>query len=65
MPAAIKLPAELATIADAADRLKVDRKTVRRWIAEGILTAYRIGPQLVRIDLDSIKAVRLGSGDAR
>jgi excisionase family DNA binding protein len=34
--------------------LKVDPKTVRRYITDGWLTAYRVGPKLIRIDRDSI-----------
>lgn len=58
---ASKLGSTLATINEACEYFGVDRGTVRRWIADGTLTAYRVGPHLVRIDLDSIKAVRIGS----
>jgi excisionase family DNA binding protein len=47
------------TIAQAAAYFGVDVKTVRRWIAQGRLTAYRIGPRLIRIDRESI--IKLGS----
>jgi excisionase family DNA binding protein len=32
----------------------VDEKTVRRWISQGRLTAYRVGPRLIRVDRESI-----------
>ncbi|SBS78254.1 Gene 36 protein (modular protein) [uncultured Mycobacterium sp.] len=32
----------------------VDPKTIRRWIARGYLTAYRVGPKLIRVDRASI-----------
>ena len=32
----------------------VDPKTVRRWIAEGRLSAKRIGPRLIRLDRDEV-----------
>jgi excisionase family DNA binding protein len=47
------------TINQTADYFGVDVKTVRRWIAHGRLTAYRVGPRLIRIDRESI--LKLGS----
>ena len=35
----------LLTIPEVAERLRVDPKTVRRWIAGGELAAYRVGRQ--------------------
>lgn len=40
----------LISIADAAELRGVCPKTIRRWVAAGILPAYRTGPRLVRID---------------
>lgn len=43
------------TVAQAAARLGVHDRTVRRYIREGILPAERVGPRLLRIkvaDLD-------------
>jgi excisionase family DNA binding protein len=42
------------TLADAAARTAVSTRTLRRWIAEGRLQAYRVGPRLVRLDPDSV-----------
>jgi excisionase family DNA binding protein len=42
------------TIKQTAEFFGVDDKTIRRWIAQGRLTAYRIGPRLIRIDRESI-----------
>ncbi|MGB3229584.1 MAG: helix-turn-helix domain-containing protein [Mycobacterium sp.] len=47
------LPAS-PTIKAAAEHLGVDPKTVRRWISQGRLTAYRVGPRLIRIDRASL-----------
>lgn len=41
----------LASIADAAAYADVSARTVRRYIAAGRLTGYRVGPRLVKIDL--------------
>jgi excisionase family DNA binding protein len=48
---------DLITIADAAERLSVSTKTVRRYIADGTLLAVRIGPRLVRIPAASLSAL--------
>jgi len=44
------------TIADAAEYLQISDRTVRRLIADGELTGYRIGrsSRLIRVDLDEI-----------
>ena len=42
------------TIKHTANYFGVDEKTVRRWIAHGRLTAYRVGPRLIRVDRESI-----------
>ncbi len=42
------------TIPEAADRLKVSTKTIRRLIADGELPARRIGARMIRVDLDAI-----------
>jgi excisionase family DNA binding protein len=44
----------LVSINDAADHLGVDQMTIRRWIAKGKITGYRIGPKLMRVDMDEI-----------
>lgn len=42
------------TLQSAADRLAVDTRTVRRWIAAGRLKAYRTGPRLLRVDIEEV-----------
>lgn len=46
----------LATLNDAAEYACVSTKTIRRRIAAGDLTAYRLGPRLLRVDLDELDA---------
>ena len=41
---------ELLTIAEAAKTLKVSTVTIHRWLKQGRLTAYRVGPRAIRID---------------
>ena len=38
------------TLADGAARLEVNPRTIRRYIADGRLTGYRVGPRLIRLD---------------
>ncbi|WP_375432114.1 excisionase family DNA-binding protein [uncultured Friedmanniella sp.] len=44
----------LGTVYDAADRVKVSPRTVRKWLADGDLTTYRHGARLIRVDLDEV-----------
>ncbi|AWG65288.1 DNA-binding protein [Mycobacteroides abscessus] len=47
----------------AADLAQVHVSTVRRWIKDGHLKAWRAGPRLLRIDRDELMAF-LGGGAA-
>jgi len=52
-------PQRLFTLADAANELGLSQRTIRRYIAAGRIAAYRVGPRVVRVDLDEIdKLVR-------
>ena len=42
------------TVNSAADWVGVHPGTLRRWIREGRLTAYRVGPRRLRIDPASL-----------
>jgi excisionase family DNA binding protein len=48
--------AEIVSIAAAADHYDLSRQTVRRWIASGKITGHRVGPRLIRVDLEEIEA---------
>lgn len=47
-------PDSLISIDEAAARLDVSTKTIRRRISDGTLKAVRIGPRLIRIDAASL-----------
>jgi excisionase family DNA binding protein len=47
-------PRRPATIERAAEHYGVNERTIRRWIASGRLRAYRVGPKLIRVDLDDL-----------
>lgn len=49
-----KNPRNFESVADVAARYRVTTRTVRRWIAEGRLTAYRVGPTLIRLDVAEV-----------
>ena len=42
-------------IAEAAEILGISTRTIRRRIADGSLPAYRVGPQLIRLDLNDVQ----------
>ena len=67
MPAS-KLPRRLASLAEAANYAAVNPRTIRRRVADGTLTGYRMGPRLLRIDLneldDFIRPIPAGDGNA-
>jgi excisionase family DNA binding protein len=47
----------LGSLNAAAEYAGVHVKTVRRWISEGRLTGYRLGPRLIKVDLDQLDAM--------
>lgn len=48
---------KFVSIQDAADRAQVSTKFVRRRIADGTLTGYRVGARIIRVDLDEFDAL--------
>jgi excisionase family DNA binding protein len=54
-----------ATIADAAQYLKVSDPTLRAMIKQGRITGYRNGTRLVRVDLNEIDANMVPFGGGR
>jgi len=48
---------ESLTIKQAAASKAVSTKTIRRWIALGLLPAERLGPRLIRIRAADLEAV--------
>lgn len=41
---------DLVTLDQAAEVCQVTPKTIRRWISDGRVTGYRLGPRLLRVD---------------
>jgi excisionase family DNA binding protein len=50
-------PTQYITCREAAERLHVSPKSIRRRIAEGDLTGYRIGPKALRVDAAEVEAL--------
>lgn len=44
----------LTTLKVAAEYADVHPRTLRRWIAAGRVPAYRLGPRLIKVDLDEL-----------
>ena len=55
---------ELIGLQEAAERCDVSYRTVRRWIAEGRLSAVRIGPRLLKVSLADLDALHQPVGGA-
>ncbi|MGH3966601.1 MAG: helix-turn-helix domain-containing protein [Mycobacterium sp.] len=50
------MPKRLVSLSAAAEYADVNPRTLRRHVASGRLTAYRVGPRLIKIDLDELEA---------
>jgi excisionase family DNA binding protein len=65
----LKAKRRLAGITEAAEYADVSARTVRRYVSDGRLTGFRVGPRLVKIDLDELDRIIRpipagGGGDA-
>lgn len=54
-PNSTATPRRFGTMRDGAQILKCDPDTIRRYISQGRLTAYRVGDRLLRVDLDEVE----------
>ncbi|PND54350.1 hypothetical protein CRM90_28470 [Mycobacterium sp. ENV421] len=52
--------AKKITIEQVAEQFGVSTRTVRRYIADGRLTAYRVGPRMIRLDAEQASQQLLG-----
>ncbi|MGH2584581.1 MAG: helix-turn-helix domain-containing protein [Dehalococcoidia bacterium] len=48
---------DLLTVAEAARLLRVSRVTMRRWLKQGRLPSYRVGPRSVRVRREDLEKV--------
>jgi len=54
----MKRPVLIST-AEAARRLGVSPNTIRNYVANGQLTAIRVGPKLLKFDADEVDSLRI------
>lgn len=47
-------PRRLTSVQAAADYADVSTRSIRRWIASGLIPGYRVGPRLVKVDLNDL-----------
>ncbi|MDN4639693.1 helix-turn-helix domain-containing protein [Agreia sp. PsM10] len=45
------------TLQEGAEIGGVTKQTMRRYISDGKVEAYRFGPRLIRVNLDSVRAL--------
>jgi excisionase family DNA binding protein len=45
------------SVAAAAAYADVSTRTLRRYISHGRLTGYRVGPRLIKVDLNEVDAI--------
>jgi excisionase family DNA binding protein len=50
-------PRGLVRLDTAAEQFDCSVRTIRRMIASGAITGYRVGPRMLRVDLQEIDAV--------
>ena len=43
-------PKQTISLAEGARRAGVHQRTLRRWINDGIITGYHLGPRMLRLD---------------
>ncbi len=65
MTMAADLDSELLTIAEAAKLLKISTVTLARWLKQGRLPAYHVGPRAVRIRRQDLAAMLRPTGTSR
>jgi excisionase family DNA binding protein len=57
-----------ASVRKAAEAFDVNPRTIHKWICDGLISSYRVGHRLIKVDLDEVerRAVRpIPTGEAR
>ncbi|WP_427174478.1 helix-turn-helix domain-containing protein [Arthrobacter sp. 92] len=60
---------KFASLATAAEIAGVSTKSIRRYIAAGRITGYRVGPRMIRVNIselqDLLAPIPTGTADSR
>lgn len=56
-PQPTSVPRRFGSLTRGADILDCDEKTIRRYVSQGLLTGYRVGPRNIRVDLNEVEAL--------
>ncbi len=51
---AMAAPGRLRSLRKAAEEYGLNPYTLRRWIRDGLISSYQVGPKLIMVDLDEI-----------
>jgi len=49
-----------ATLKEAAERFGISQTTLRRYVADQRITAHRVGPRLIRVDIEQVERELFG-----
>ena len=55
------VPRKFISPTQAAEIYGVSRRSIARYITQGLLPAYRIGPRNIRLDADEVERILLGN----
>ena len=50
-------PKQTISLAEGARRARVHQRTLRRWIDDGIIAGYYVGPRVLRVDPAEIDSI--------
>lgn len=53
--------AHSATVKEIAEKYGISPTTIRRYVAEGRITAHRLGPKLIRLDPAQVEQELFGT----
>jgi excisionase family DNA binding protein len=57
MPTPAAAQPDWGSLQDAADLLDCSTRTIRNYVARGDLAAYRVGPRMLRLDLNDVRGL--------